>query len=181
MKILLLFVFPLFFMNCNSPDEFPKVITDLGKQKQFNLAKVEVYKLNACCDCTCTGLLYLDSLRVDTINILSLDVKMDTLIINGDTTTYLFAFFSRNPFGEAYPFTSGKIFPECAYYYAIEYIGESITPHKCYIAENAFSIYGIDIIQEELDSSFQVCLTKKSIRINDWLQNHLNTIRTSRR
>lgn len=175
MRMLLSFTLPLFFMSCSSSEEYPKIITKLGKQEQFNLAKIEAYKLNSCCECTCKGLVYLKNSQKDTVNIISLNIKLDTLITNSDTVFYHFSFFGENLSEDVEVFTHGKVFPECAYYYAVGYIGESTEPFKALINESAYSLYGIDIIQGSIDSSFQVCLTKKDIKINDWLRNYLKS------
>lgn len=166
--------FCFLFAACISPQEPRKDRNALKQKKQVELAMLEMYKLNSCCDCDCTAMIYKNNGDVDTMNVLSANVKIDTIEYLSDTTFYYFSFFDQDSSEYTQVYTVKKPFPECLHYYAIGYIGEENTPFKALIFENGYYIYEDDVGRSQRDSVFKQCILKNKSNLCEFLAGRMD-------
>ncbi|MCB0528475.1 MAG: hypothetical protein KDC61_04360 [Saprospiraceae bacterium] len=174
MRELVFIIAGILLLNCcvrhSNKVEYKNTYTD--QNKQLDLAKLEIYKLNGGNNCDCTAIVHVDRERKDTVSIFSLQVKTDTIVSYQDTTFYYFSFWAEGYLDVNSIFTPNKPFPECAFYYGVGYIGESETPFKALISESFYSLYGLDIDAKELDLTFKKCLYENRHVLNKWLEEY---------
>lgn len=155
--------------------DYPEIVIQNNKMEQFNLAIVELYKLNSCPTCSCQALIFNDSLgnsKNDTLNVLSLEIDLDSMYFRRDTVTYSFRFYAYDK--KNYATIIGDKYGNCWHHYGIEFISDSKIPFRYLISESAYIDY-VDIPnRDSLDFKFQQCLEKNNKFLNKWLLKHKN-------
>ena len=169
-----------FFMYCGCEKRmqyvYPEIIISHKLEKVYDLAKLEMYKLNSCCDCKCKA----KSIKLnqvipnDNFSILSLSLSLDTVIIAKDTSTFFFHYYidalgKSNRFEIIQELNSG-----CVNNYAIAMDMNLMKPIMCYSDENLIGDYRKEEKLKNLNSQLDSCI-KCSKNINTWLWNYYST------
>lgn len=157
----------VFICSCYSPEDYPVIVQQLQKQNQFNSAILNMYKLYAASNCECYGYIYGDNqILVDSAQILTCKVSLDTLLIQNDTSIYYFNFYNEKFCRNIKPGFKYHEQNGCVNFNGLLYIGESAVPIAALIPESAVSVYGLDLNLHVLDSCFESCLKKDQKNIN---------------
>ena len=163
-------------MGTHSPSQqYPEIVTKNNKQQQYDLAKTEMYKISTRYDCACKAVdfyKYDDRVVKDTLNVISLDITLDTIFFKKDSITYLFSFYAHKK--NNFTYTINIQDNNCPQYYGVEYLNDAKVPYRYLIAESSYidreSISNFNLI----DSSFYDCLIKNKKVANKWLLDYFN-------
>lgn len=169
MKIILtVFLFILNWSCNNGQYIYPKIISEKNLQWQYNLAKFETYRLSTNFNCTCKGFYFDKHERNDTLNILSLDLRLDTLLVNNDTLSFLFSFFTVNN-DRVYHITD--IYDDCIQCIGIQIVNNNL--YKAMFLEDGYVLYDNNVNIKN-DSKFVQCIKlAKDQTINNWLKRYI--------
>jgi len=157
----LLSILMVVIFSCQLEEDYPEIIKKSKKHEQYNDAILNMYKLYSCWNCECYGYTYnINHQLVDSINMISCKIILDTLIIQNDTNIYYFKFYDEKH--KLNVETKFNYYDKntCINYYGLAYIGESTKPMMALIPESAVSIYGLDVFLNNLDSCFEICIKK---------------------
>ncbi|MCC7245854.1 MAG: hypothetical protein IT269_09255 [Saprospiraceae bacterium] len=164
----------LCFTQCKDAQvtEYPETVISTGKQKQFDLAKSEIYKLSVRWDCNCMAVTE-DTINglfvLDTVPLVSLELGLDTIFFRSDTVTYLLWFYLNKP--GTFVGVINDEYNHCPLYYGVEYIKDSEVPFRYLIAESSFiDRSALDI--DSLEKGFRQCITDNKKYVNKWLLNY---------
>lgn len=154
---------------------YPEIVVKNNKQQQYNLARAEMYKISTGLDCACKAVTYYNSKGEssnDTLHVISLEIKLDTMHFKADTVIYLFSFYAYKKDNMAY--TINDLHDNCPQYYGVEYLNDASIPFRYLIAESSYidreSITNLNLI----DSSFNVYVSKNKKNANKWLIDYLH-------
>jgi len=101
----------LFLLNCNSTNNYPEEIIGNRLQNLYDSAKWLIYSSNyhgKGITCNINKPNYKNNTYLDTINIVSIDLKLQYLIINGDTVEMRFQFINKDSCENCYPASGPK-------------------------------------------------------------------------
>jgi hypothetical protein len=165
----LLFTSVLFLVcSCGQHENvIPSIIIKNHKQTQYEHAVLEIYRLNTFHSCDCKGFVQKNNQTVgDSINLLEGVVILDTLILRHDSTYYFFRFIDPE---SGFEITTHlrESFTDCINYNGLMYLGDSLSPKIAFVPERGFSIYGVDLFKQVIDSCFYDCINNNIYSANN--------------
>lgn len=163
----ILYISIIFLASCihlqqiDKNDWYPDIVLQKNLQIQYDTAVIEMYRINTCCRCNCYAV-NISSPKREKVNLLELDIMLETVNYYQDTVSFVFSFFRKNEIGNKdiyYPVDNG-IITECMYN-GISFKGKSLKPFP-------LSLGDIDILvpfsfHDEALANFNNCLMQNKI------------------
>jgi hypothetical protein len=146
-------------------------------KQQLDLAKFTLYKVNSYLNCDCKAIKVSESqgdVR-DTVNVLSLNLALDTIEYHNDTIIYFFDYTKIYDKVRKLSVLSSP-YNGCAHYRAIAFsnkVENEKMPLYLLIDEDGYMPYSSKKSQE-IDAGFKNCTEKNSTNLNAWLEAYLN-------
>jgi hypothetical protein len=147
----------------NSKDkqpQYPQIVSQKGLERMYDSAVVEMYRINSCCKCNCLASTH-NPIINDTTNILMLDIRLDTICITSDTTTFWFSFFNKSLKKENRFLMISHNITECNFN-GISFVGNNLNAFPLYLGELKLSEISDSLVNYSKDN-FKSCLKKNNL------------------
>lgn len=147
--------------------EYPALIVEHNLEREYDLAKCQIYKLNSNNNCNCMGLVYNQNGSTDTIKLLHSVVQLINISFHLDTITMFFDFSYNNNSVFAIP----DMNYECYGPIGIVFLRELFYPAYAIVGHKAY----VDLADRYWDSirtsQIHNCISN-DLNISQWLKDY---------
>lgn len=156
-----------------------KGASEKNRSEQAEFAKYLLYKANSYlnCDCMAIKVSHHNKGKRDTLNVLSLDITLDTTLIFNDTIVYYFNYFKRDVYDEKY-FVLSTPYNGCGHYYGVAFSTSKdsvFNPIYLLVQENSF-VQLTPKKLNEISGGFKKCTLDVGANINSWLKSYIKRL-----
>lgn len=152
------------------------VSSEKDRSEQVEFAKYLLYMANLYLNCNCKAIKVPEHNgdKRDTLNVLSLDISLDTTIVLNDTIVYHFNYLTRDVHSANLIVLSSP-YNGCSHYYGVAFSKNNdnvFIPIYLLVQENSF----VQLTPEKLNEiniGFRKCAVDTGTDVNPWLKSYM--------